>query len=174
MRKLLLLCGFLVLTACNSKTRPTDENYINTLNAYFPDHPDCLLDPEITFPYETSDPTHVKQMDALVKAKILEVGREPAMKVSRYTLAPAAAHAGKHLCFGYRHVTGIVSSTPPALANGFTETNVVYTYRVEDLPVWSKTDDVQAAFPKLAEESGGNATGKMTLALTGVGWSVPN
>ena len=174
MRKLLLLAGLFALTACNTKTKPTNENYISTLNAYFPDHPDCLLDSSVTFPYETSDAAQVKQMDSLVKAKMLDVGREPAMKVSRYTLTPAAAHAGKHLCYGYRKVTGIVSSTQPALANGFTETNVVYTYKIEDLPVWAKTDDVQAAFPKLAEKSSGNATDKMTLALTGVGWSVPN
>ncbi len=170
--RLLLLA--LPLTACNSKTKPTPENYLATINAYYPDHSDCLLDGSITFPYETSNPEKTRQMDALVAAQIAAVSREPAIKVSRYTLTPAGARAGTHLCYGHREATAIVSSTPPALANGFTETEVVYKYKIEDLPIWAKTSEVLAAYPKMAAESTGNATDKITLALTGVGWSVPN
>ena len=170
----LLLALILALTACNSKTKPTPENYIATINAYFPDHPDCLLDGSVTFPYETSDPATTKQMDALVKAQILEAHTEPSIHVSRYTLTPTGTKAGKHLCYGHREATSIVSSTPPALANGFTETNVTYAYKIEDLPIWAKTPEVLAAYPKMAHEASGDATDKITLALTGVGWSVPN
>ena len=170
----LALVFVLPLAACNSKTKATPENYISTLNAYFPDHPDCLLDSTVSFPYETSDPAHTAQMDALVKAQILEVSREPAIKISRYTLTPTGTRAGKHLCYGHREVTSIASSTPPAPANGFTETQVTYHYKIQDLPIWAKDADVQAAFPTLAHEASGDATDRITLALTGVGWSVPN
>lgn len=165
----------LVLLGCqNAKTKPTDENYIKTLNTYFLEHADCLLDGAMTFPLETSDAAKTKQMDALVVAQILEAHREPAIKVSRYVLTPAGTKAGTHLCYGHREVTGIVSSTPPALANSFTETQVVYRYKIEEMPVWAKTPEVMAEFPKMAEEASGHATGKATLALTGVGWSVPD
>ena len=171
---LILLPLTLLLAACNTKTKPTDANYLATVNAYFPDHPDCLLDGTVTFPYETSNPETTRQMDALVTAQIAAVSREPAIKVSRYTLTPTGTRAGTHLCYGHREATAIVSSTPPALANGFTETDIVYRYKIEDLPIWAKTPEVLAAYPKMAAEASGNAIAKITLALTGVGWSVPN
>lgn len=169
----LLVIGFIAL-GCNAKTKPTPENYIRTLNAYFLDHPDCLLDGSFKFPVDTTDPAMMKKMDALAVAQLVEAHHDPAIHFARYTLNPAGTHAGVHLCYGHREVTAVLSSTPPALANGFTETKVTYRYKIEDLPVWAKTPEVLAAFQKLAEESTGQATDKATLALTGVGWSVPN
>jgi hypothetical protein len=169
-----LSLALLLLTACDTATKPTPENYLKTLNAYLPDHPDCLLDGSIRFPYETSDPAKTKQMDALVKAQILAVTREPAIRISRYTQTPEGIRSGANLCYGYRLATEIVSSTPPAPANGFTETQVTYRYKLRDLPIWAKGDDVMAQFPTLAHEASGEATDTITLALDRVGWSVPN
>ena len=177
MKNRFLIAGLLLLTACDTATKPTPENYLATLNAYLPDHRDCLLDGSIRFPYETgatSDPARVRQMDALVKSQILVANHETAIHVARYTLTPEGTRAGANLCFGYRLATTIVSSTPPAPANGFTETQVVYRYTMQDLPLWAKTPEVMAAFPVLADEATGNATGTITLALDRVGWSVPN
>ena len=51
-----LLCAILFpAVGCHSKSAPTPENFIEGLNKYFPDHPDCLLS-NIRFPYETTDP----------------------------------------------------------------------------------------------------------------------
>ena len=170
----LILFGALSLTACNSKTKATPENYMATLNAYFPDHPDCLLDGTVKFPLETGDATLTRQMDALAVAKMVEGTRAPLLHITRYTLTDSGTKAGKNFCYGQRQVTGILASTPPALANGFTETVVDYHYKIADMPVWAKTPQVLAAFPKMAQEASGTATDKATLALTGVGWSVPN
>jgi hypothetical protein len=174
MKKLPLLTGLLFLTACNSATKPTDANYIATLNAYFPDHPDCLLDGSVRFPFETGDPTLTKQMDALADAQMLELHRAPIIKITRYTLTDAGAKAGPHFCYGHREVTAIVSSTPPVVANGLSETTVVYRYKIEDMPVWAKTPQVVAAYPTLAHEATGDATGTITLAQNRVGWVVPD
>jgi len=175
MKRVIAVVGIAVLLAgCNSKTKPTPENYLATINAYLPDHADCLLDGSIRFPYETTDPAETKRFDTLVKAQVLDVTREPAIHISRYTLTPTGIKARSNLCFGYRNATEIVSSTPPALANTFTETQVVYRYVLLDEPMWAKTPEVMAAFPKLAAEASGNATDTITLALTRVGWSVPN
>ncbi len=159
---------------CNSKTKATPENYIKTLNSYFPDHPDCLLDGSFKFPVETVEDAKMKQLDALAVAQVVKADHSPGLHFARYTLTETGSHAGPHLCYGHRAVTSIDSSTPPALANGFTETIVKYHYRVEDMPMWARTPQVLDAYPKLAEEASGHATGTATLALTGVGWTVPD
>ena len=164
---------FLLAGCTNPKTKPTNENYIQTLNAYFLEHSECLLDGATTFPLETSDPVKTGQMNALVKAQIVEAHSEPAIHVSRYILTEEGRRVGSHLCYGHREVTGILSSTPPAKANGFLETQVSYSYKMEDLPVWAKTPGLFEQFPTMAREASGQATDQATLAVTGVGWSVP-
>jgi len=175
MKKTMLIVALVLsLAGCKNTTDPTPENYLKTINAYLPDHPDCLLDSNTTFPFETSDPEKIKQLDTLVKNQVLTVGRDLSIKVSRYTMTATGKAAGAHLCFGYRNATDIVSNTPPALANGFTETAVTYKYKLHDMPMWAKSADVQAVFPTLAHEASGDATDTITLALDRVGWSVPN
>jgi hypothetical protein len=173
-RTITIAACLLLVLGCKSATDPTPENYLKTINAYLPDHPDCLLDSNTTFPYETTDAAKTKALDTLVKSQVLEVGREPAMHMSRYTMTPTGKAAGPHLCFGFRVATEIVSNTTPAPANGFTETQVTYKYKLHDMPMWAKGEDVQAAFPTLQKEASGNATDTITLALDRVGWSVPN
>ena len=166
-------CAALILTVgCNSKTKPTPENYTAVLNAYYVEHRECLL-ADVKFPYETGEGESGKQMQALAVAKLVEGAKDPGLKVARYTLTPAGVRVGPHFCYGHRVVTSIDGSTPPAVANGFTETVVDYTYKVEDVAVWAKTPEVLAAFPKMAAQTGGETKAKATLALSGVGWSVP-
>ncbi len=169
-----LASAALLLTACSTKQKPTPENFLAALNSYLPDHPDCLLDSSIRFPYETGDPAQIKQLDALARAQILTATRAPIIRVTRYTMTDTGQRVGAHLCYGHRLATAIVSSTPPAQAGGFTETQVVYRYAMQDAPVWAKGAEVQTAYPKLAEALSGNATAQKTLALTGVGWKVPD
>jgi hypothetical protein len=160
-------------TGCNSKNKPTPENFISTLNAYFLEHPDCLL-VDTRFPYETSDPAKTKQLNTLVKSQLLEVSVETAIHASRYTVTPTGARYAPRFCFGHRVVTSIDSSTPLTIVNGFRQTQVTYHYKMEDVPVWAKSDDVLAAFPKLATTTSGQASDHATLAQTIAGWQVPD
>ena len=164
----------LVVSGCTSKQAATPEHFLTTLNAWLPDHPDCLLDASVKFPYETGDPEQEKQLDALARAQILTANKAGIIKITRYTMTDTGLKAGAHLCYGHRVATEIVSFTPPAEANGFTETQVVYKYKLEDVPVWAKGGEVVGAYPKLSEGLSGNARDKKTLALTGVGWTVPD
>lgn len=173
-RTLLIATCVLFVAGCKSKTDPTPENYLATINKYLPDHADCLLDSNTSFPYTTSDTAKIKQLDTLVASKVLEVGRDLSIHVSRYTQTATGKAAGAHLCYGFRVATEVVSNTPPAPANGFTETNVTYKYKLHDMPMWAKSAEVQAAFPTLAHEASGEATDTITLALDRIGWSVPN
>jgi hypothetical protein len=164
----------LFLTACSTKQKPTPENFLVSLNAYLPEHPVCLLDGTIRFPYETGDAEMTKQLDALTRAQLLAGTRASIIHVTRYTMTDAGKRSGARLCYGHREATSIVSSTPPADRDGFKKTDVTYQYKMMDAPTWAKSEEVQAAYPTLAKDMSGSATAMKTLALTGVGWTVPD
>jgi hypothetical protein len=157
----------------SSQSRATAANFTAGLNKHFLEHSDCLLE-NTRFPFEASDHDKTKQMDSLVKALLLEKSEEMSIHVSRYTVTTAGARYAPRFCYGHREVTSIDSFTPPAMANGFNETTVVYRYEMKEVPVWAKTPEVEAAFPDMAEAIGGQATAKATLAQTLVGWQVPD
>jgi len=171
---LLAVTSLLVMAGCHSKSAATPENFIVGLNAHFIDHPECLFPVAPRFPYETSDPVETKQMNALAAERLLTVNEEPAIHVSRYTPTDAGARVAPRFCYGNRMVTSIDSFTPPAQANGFPETQVVYHYTMEDVPVWAKSDAMRAVFPAMALATSGTATDKATLAGTVAGWQVPD
>jgi len=158
---------------CNSKTKPTPENFTAALNKWFLEHSDCLLS-NTRFPYETSNRAEIKQFNSLVKAQLLEVHEEASIHVSRYTVSASGARYAPRFCYGHRVVSSIDSSTPPAVANGFPETQVTYHYIMQDVPIWAKTTEVQVAFPKLATATSGQASDHATLAQTLAGWQVPD
>jgi hypothetical protein len=166
----LLLATF----GCHSKTAATPDNFIAGLNAHFLEHPECLFPEAPRFPYETTDPTTTKQMNTLVASKLLTVDVERDIRASRYTPTPAGERAAPRFCYGHRVVSSIDSFTAPAAANGFAETQVVYHYTIEEIPVWAKSDDVLKAFPTMAHQVSGTATDKATLASTMAGWQVPD
>jgi hypothetical protein len=157
----------------SSQSRATTANFTAGLNKHFLEHSDCLLD-NTRFPFEASDREKTKQMDSLVKALLLEKSEEMSIHVSRYTVTTAGTRYAPRFCYGHREVTSIDSFTPPATANGFNETTIVYHYEMKEVPVWAKTPEVEAAFPEMAEALSGQTTAKATLAQTPVGWQVPD
>ncbi len=162
-----------VTAGCNSKTKATPENFITGLNASFSTHSECLFADPPRFPYGTSDKEEIKQYDSLVKAQLLTVAQEAAIHVNRYTVSTTGTRYAPRFCYGHRTVTSIDSFTPPAQANGFPETHVTYRYTMQDVPVWAKTPEVEAAFPKMAAAIAGESTAQATLAGTLAGWQVP-
>lgn len=169
-----LICTLLFsFVGCHSKSAPTSENFIQGLNKHFVDHPDCLLS-NMSFPYETSDRKEAAQMDTLVKSQLLDKTVEMAIHVSRYTVTTVGTRYAPRFCYGHRTVTAINQFTPPAIANGFKETQVTYSYSMEEVPVWAKSPFVLDAFPAMAQVISGHATGVATLAQTPVGWQVPD
>lgn len=166
----------LVFTASgctSSKSAPTAANFTKAINAYFLDHHECLLS-NIRFPYETTDKTETRQLDSLVKSLLLKKTEEASIHTSRYTVSPAGERYAPRFCYGNREVTGIDSSTPLTVVNGFKQTTVAYHYDIKEVPVWAKTPEVLAAFPKMAQATSGPSTAKITLAQTMAGWEVPD
>jgi hypothetical protein len=163
-----------LLTGCHTKASPTPENYMKALNAYYLDRAECLMPDAPRFPLETSDPEKTKQMESLVKAQLLTVSKELSIHVSRYTPTATGLRAAPRFCYGHRVISAIESSTPPAPAHGFPETQVTYRYELKDVPMWAKTPEVEAAFPAMATATSGPQTGKATLAGTTAGWQIPD
>ena len=160
---------------CHSASDPSPANFTKGLTKYLAEHPDCLYKQPLRFPYETSDAAEIKQLDTLVGAKLLERGSEPAIKITRYTISDYGQKSAPRFCYGFRHVAGIESFTPPTKgADGFNESKVVYTYTVEDVPIWAKTPAVQAAFSDMAKRVTTPDPATITMAQTGVGWQVPD
>ncbi len=168
-----LMGTILLIAGCDSKAKPTEANFTQTINTYFTEHPDCLLS-NIRFPYATSDPAVTKQLNTLVKSLLLESSYETAVKTTRYTVARAGTRYAPRFCYGHRTVSSIESSTPlvkgPA---GLPETHISYRYKIEDVPVWAKSPDVQAAYPQMASATTEGGSGQITLAQSVAGWQVP-
>lgn len=168
-----LAAALLLTTGCNSKAKPTEENFSKTINSYYTEHPECLFS-GVRFPYATSDPAETKQMNTLVKSLLLESSYESAVKTTRYTIARAGQRYAPRFCYGHRTVSAITSSTPPAKGpTGFPETHITYSYKLEDVPIWAQSADVQAAYPKMRTAIASGGTGEITLAQTLAGWQVP-
>src|ERR1700739_2556138 len=118
------------------------------------------------FPYETSDPAETKQLNSLVKTQLLEANQEAAIHVSRFTVSSTGTRYAPRFCYGHRVVSSIDSSTPPTPVNGFPQTQVTYHYTMQDVPIWAKTSEVMAEYPKLANALSGQASDHSALAQT--------
>ncbi|HTV13166.1 MAG TPA: hypothetical protein VME68_00545 [Acidobacteriaceae bacterium] len=173
------LLGLLaILGGCsNSANQPTDKNFTASINQYYQDRNDCLFPQGRRFPYEVAPGPGAKeskaQMDALMDAGMFKRLEDLDLHVDSYSLTPIGQRYAPKFCYGHRVVSGIVSHTPPGPRNGFTETDVTYSYTMEDVPVWAQTEKLKAAFPDVAKALSGSATDTQTLATAGAGWQVP-
>ncbi len=107
---------FLLAAGCSSKTKPTDQNFLAGLNAYYANHNECLFSSALRFPYEVSPSLTAKQdkqrMDALMNSGLMKVTEDRTIHVNVYALTAAGERAGGRFCYGHRQITGIDSFTP--------------------------------------------------------------
>lgn len=167
-----------ILGGCsNSANEPTDKNFTAALNQYYQERSECLFPQGRQFPYEVAPGAGAKegkaQMDALMDAGMFKRLEDLDLHADSYSLTTIGQRYAPKFCYGHRVVSGIVDHTPPGPRNGFTETDVTYRYTLEDVPVWARTDKMEAAFPALAKSLADSPTDKQTLATAGAGWQVP-
>jgi hypothetical protein len=174
-------CSLLLMSGCHSKTAATNENYIAALNVYYASHDECLFPGGLRLPYQVSEkggdtadaPVSAKGLDALKNAGMLERTEDKDLKVYRYTLTVAGSRATASFCYGHRVLTSIDSASEPTKVKGFPETQVQYHYTLIDVPIWAKSDSIQAAFPAMGKAVKGAGVGKSRLSQTMAGWQVP-
>jgi hypothetical protein len=170
-------CVFLFAGGCSSANQPTDTNFLAAINAYYQERSDCLFPQGRRFPYEVAPGPGAKeskaQMDSMTDAGMFKRLEDRDLHVDSYSLTPIGERYAPRFCYGHREATSLVSHTPPGPRNGFTETDVTYRYNMADVPVWAKTDSIEAVFPQMHKELSGSATDTITLANAGAGWQVP-
>jgi hypothetical protein len=184
LRNMTAACALmLTIAGCQSKTAPTKENYTAALNIYYASHDDCLFPGGLRFPFSVSakpgavtdsSTVSVKSLETLKDAGMLERTEDKDLHVNRYTLTTAGTRASARFCYGHRVISSIDSSTEPAKVNGFPETQIEYHYTMLDVPIWAKSEAIQAAFPEMGKAIKGEGTGKARLSQTLAGWQVPD
>jgi hypothetical protein len=172
----LALLGSVMVLGCSDNKKPTDKNFLATLNAYYATRDECLFTSTLRFPYETAikdeSPSGSKGMDALTASDLMKRQEAKVIGVNRYTLTPAGERAGGRFCYGHREATAILSFTPPAGPEGHQTTTVTYRYAIRDLPLWANTDVMRSAFPALAKSTSGDPEDTAKLGLTMNGWQM--
>lgn len=172
-----LACLCVLAAGCSSDLTPSNEKLEKGLNDYFQGHNECLFPQGLRFPYEVSPGSEAKvekkQMDALKNAGLLKEEDDFETHVPRYTLTTAGQRYAPRFCYGHKVVASVDGFTPPVKSGGFLETTARFHTKMMDVPVWVQTDEMEAAFPKMAANISGAQPGQMTLATAGAGWQVP-
>jgi hypothetical protein len=175
---LLVACASVGLLAagCSSELKPTNAKLEKGLNDYFESHNECLFPTGLQFPYEVAPGADAKkekkQMDAMKGAGLVTEEDDFETHVARYSLTTLGQRVAPRFCYGHKVVSSVDGFTDPVKDGNVLETTVSYHAVMMDVPVWVKTDDMKAAFPKMAADISGPQPGKMTLATAGVGWQV--
>jgi len=111
-------------------------------------------------------------------------GSSPLQPVKRYELTaegkkyiqqiPSTVGQSSGFCYGQKSVDSIVKWTEPATVGAFSQTEVTYTYRIEDPASWAERPEVQRAFSDIrVTVNGASKTTQVTgQQLTSKGWEV--
>jgi len=176
MKWMIFTCFGLVIAGCSSDLTPTNAKLEKGLSAYLDGHYECLFPTGRTFPYEvvpgSDTKADKKQMDAMKAVGLLEEEDDFETHVARYTLTALGERVAPRFCYGHKVLVGVDGFTPPVKQDEVVQTTVSYHAKMMDVPVWAKTDELEAAFPKMAADISGSQPGQIVMATAGVGWSV--
>lgn len=112
-------------------------------------------------------------------------GPGPAQPVKQYALTesgwkyflkiPGMVGQTSGFCYGQKTVDAIVKWTEPVNTGTVSQTEVTYTYKIENTAAWAQRQDVRQAFPDIRTTIDGSskATEVVGLQLTSKGWEVP-
>ncbi|HEX5233745.1 MAG TPA: hypothetical protein VFW25_00300 [Silvibacterium sp.] len=173
---LAVVCSGLLMAGCSADLKPTNAKLEKGLNDYLADRSVCLFPTGMRFPYEVSPGTGAKaekkRMDAMKSAGLLTELDDFETHVARYSLTAAGQRAAPRFCYGHKEVTSVDNFTAPVRVGNLMETTVTYHAQMKDIPVWVRTDEMEAAFPEMALDISGPQEGQLTMATAGAGWQV--
>jgi hypothetical protein len=166
----------LLAASCSSELTPTNAKLEKGLNDYFEGHNECLFPTGRSFPYEVTpgpdSKNDKKQMDAIKDAGLLKEEDDFETHVRRYTLTTAGQRYAPRFCYGHKVVASVDGFTPPVKQGNVLQTTVSYHATMMEVPVWARTDELEAAFPQMGAAITGPQPGQIVMATAGVGWSV--
>lgn len=167
-----MLVALLLLTACDSKKTPNDNNLRNAINQYLQAHGQACTSIGQPFPVDFSDSQHpmygiASRLAALERVGLVQstntetatpqiFGGPTRRSVKRYLPTAIGRRYLKQLqssssrttefCYGTKTVDTIVTWTKPVAIGPYLQTQVAYTYKIPDLASWAKNPDVQDEF----------------------------
>lgn len=111
-------------------------------------------------------------------------GTTPPQSVRRYQLTaegqkyfravPGAFGKTGGFCYGQKSVDSVVKWSQPVTADGRSQTEVTYTYKIMNLAAWSERSDIQQSFSDIRATVTGvsKVNQAIGLQLTSDGWEV--
>ena len=184
-----LVIGVLMLIApgCN-KGENTDLNYKTAINDHFKAVPTCIWSGPKKFPVQaaTSDDSKTEGYDALTQEGLLtrttaekKVLIIASKQVNNYDLSdkgrtswtPDASQPGYgNFCYGNREVTSIDNSTVGTNGSGAKTVDVIYHYKISNVPDWANSQEMKTAYPGMGTALASNPSDTATLVTTGDHW----
>ncbi len=190
---LAIVAGAVSLTACGSKTDPTEKNFGAALAQYFEKKGQLCLNQNLDFPVAVTEldlflqknsPISIaNQMAALEAAGLVKC--EAADKGKRCSLTDAAKpfvreteatiwglKGSTDLCWGQKALDKVVKWEGPMKLGDYQSATITYTYKVNNAAEWTKKPEVQAAFPmvKFILDGAGKKESQHAVKLTSLGW----
>jgi len=196
-RFVVVLIGCLVAAGCSDPMDATESNFEDAINIYLSGQPECIsiaspgyfgdsMDLPVTIAKNSRTyRERTEYLDGFVDAELLksesrttkdQYGMAREQKVyelseNGHDFYQKPRFGSGEFCFGNKVVAEILQFTEPAEAQGVKVTRVKFTYEVENIPDWVKSD----TFSKVASDAiaSGDTPIKtdVTLFLTSNGWS---
>jgi hypothetical protein len=183
------MCGLILAVGCRHTNTVNKAAFKSALDNYYAARQECVWPSPIKLPaqVDTSDDMQTKGYDAMTDAGLLK--RTPEEKkrfligskqVNDYDLSDKGRSVWTadqtqpgygNFCYGHYSVSSINSYSPSDNPNA-TSYSVTYNYKVDSLPDWAKSAEVQTAFPKIASDANGSGMAMANLTQSTNGWQV--
>lgn len=181
--------AILAAAGCHNSNHPDKGAFKSALNDYYSARQRCVWSNPVKFPAQAdaSNEEQTKGFDALTDAGLLT--RTPQEKkrfligskqVNDYDLSDKGRSTWTadqtqpgygNFCYGHLTVSSVDSYTPSNNSTATTYT-VTYHYKIDNLPGWAKSTEMQTAFPKIGADASGNETATANLTKSTNGWQV--
>ena len=172
------------------KTDNSKANYTNAIDNYYQARPECLWSKPKKFPVQaaTADDSKTQGYDALTYAGLLTrtTAEKKVMIVasrqvndydisaqgrSSWTQDPTQPGYG-NFCYGHREVKSIDNANVATNSSGEKTAHVTYQFKLVDIPTWAQSQEMQTAFPQLADVQTAIQPAQTTLVRNGDKWQV--
>lgn len=185
-----VLCGIVLFIAGCSKQENLKTDFQTAINNYYQGHPRCLWSEAKKFPVQaaTADDSKTQGYDALTDAglltrttaekKVLIIASKQVNNYdisnqgrSDWTADPTQPGYG-NFCYGNPETTSIDNFTTAVNSSGQNTALVHYHFKIDNVPEWAKSQEMNTAFTKLASANTGSQPAQVALVKIGDHWQV--
>jgi hypothetical protein len=176
----------LVAVGCNNGSN-TNAAYEAAIDDHFKAVPVCIWSQPKKLPVQaaTSDDAKTEGYDALtqeglltrtsVEKRVIIISKQEnnydLSDKGRTVWTPDSSQPGYgNFCYGNQTVTSIDNSTPGTNGAGAKTVDVLYHYKISNVPDWANSAEMKTAYPNLAAALNTNPSAQASLVMTGDHW----